>query len=268
MIQDDKKTDNEIFNLTYNDKTGNMSAKISDQYTEPVSLYLGRQLALATLVNNIPVGTYQFQITSSVAPVVGNRICLKNGTYFAQPRITAVSGTNPYAITIGTPVDGEFVISSPCYLLNTNLASVAGTQASPQIYQVSPKGLTAGTRFDIIGMTIHMLSGSPMDDATFGGGTALVNGMIFRSANSHIKNFANIRNNGDFGDYGFAVEYVEKAPASQYALRAYLDIRKTFGVAIRLSADNEDSAQILIQDTISATNATDIHVVAHGHVVD
>lgn len=251
------------------DRYGNYNVAIQDQFTEPVSLYLGRQIDLATISVDVNVGDYQVTFTSDTLPVVGYRLCMKHETSFTQPEITAVAGTNPYTVTIDSPSDAFFPVGSACYMLNTNLASITGTQANPQIYQVSPRGLTEGLAFDITGLTVHIIDSSAMDDGMFASSTKLINGLVFRGVNGGIKNTANIKRNGDFGDYGFTVDYVDKAPSGKYALRAYLDIRAKYGVVTRIVSAGEDSysAQILVQDNIVSTGR-DIHVLAHGHVVD
>jgi len=107
-----------------------------------------------------------------------------------------------------------------------------------------------------------------MDDAKFGGITALSKGIVVRVKDGYMKNIFYARSNNDLREQTFDVVYADKAPAGQYGLGC----RRTFngqeknGVTIRLDGSSNDQLQIYLQDNL--TGLTKMSIIAQGHVVE
>lgn len=247
---------------------GDVDVKIQDQTTEIIDLHLSQTIQNITLNTKGSVDDTVIYITCDSAPTVGNVICLKEDNAFYQGEILSfvdnLDGT--YDVTLDTPLDHDYGLTSGCSEGNINLA-VNGS-VTPVIFTVTPVGLKAGTRWDITRIMGSMLDDTAMDDAKFGGIAKLTNGVVFRKKNGVYKNIFNAKNNNDLSSHMYDVTYADKAAAGTYGLR----FRRTFagqdkaGVTIRLSADDNDSFECIIRDDL--TGITTFHIIAQGHVVE
>ena len=108
-----------------------------------------------------------------------------------------------------------------------------------------------------------MTDTSAMDDALFGGLTALTNGLVVRKkVNGVFSTHANFKYNGKFADSMYDITYADKAPAGSYGLRGRWTIEAS-GSIIRLDGANGDELQILVQDNL--TGLSSLHWNAQGH---
>lgn len=251
-----------------NDGTG-IEVKVQDQSTEIIDLHLSVLKNAITINVNTAIGQKIVNIKSiGYTPLVGDMACFKEGTAFYQGEITAVAslGSDNYNITLDSPLDYAYTTAGGCSLRNSNL-NVNGS-VTPVIFSVSPKNLAAGTKWDITRMLFQIVDDTIMDDAKFGGITALTNGIVVRKKDGTYKNIFNIKANSDFALHAFDIAYSDKAPTGSYGFR----VRRSFngfdknGVVIRLSADTEDELQVIVQDDL--TGLTKFEVVAQGHIVE
>lgn len=246
---------------------GSLDVAIQDQTSEPISLFLTRNLANITLLNNYNINDKIIDINSNIAPVVSNMICLKEQTHFYQGEIVAVTslGGNNYRITLDSPLDFNFSVLGGCSLRSRNLA-VNGA-VTPVSFSVSPSNLK-NVSWDITWIEFHIVDNVDMDSGKFGGIPKLTNGVVFRHTDGITKNIANYKYNSDFRHYNGNLEFDPKAPAGQYGLSSMKIFggQENQGIVIRLNSETNDMFEAIIQDDL--TGLTSFHIVIHGHRVE
>jgi len=192
----------------------------------------------------------------------GDHILLYQGNNFFVAEALSVAVDD---ITIDSPLDFAYDTTAIGIRGNTNL-NVDGS-VTPVIFSVSPKNLTDGVSWDITRFIAIIEDNSAMDTSTFGGLSALTNGVVFRSKNGITKNIFNVKTNGDFASEAFDVGYDDRAPSGSFGFR----VRRTFsgqdknGVVIKLQSTTNDEFQIIINDDL--TGLTHFHVIAQGYVM-
>lgn len=244
-----------------------VDVNVQDQTTEVIDLHLSQQIQMLAITTDAAIDDDTITVTTGVQPIVGNMVCLKEGTHFYQGEIlTSVANSSDWDVGLDTPLDFAFTTLGGCSERNFNLA-VNGS-VTPVEFSLSPANLDAGIEWDIVRIIFQLLDGSAMDDGLFGGITALTKGIVLRHCNGITKNIFNAKSNGDMASHMYDTEYADKAPSGQFGFRA----RRTFGgqskngVVIRLSSDEEDTLKIIVQDDL--TGLISFQVIAQGHVVE
>ena len=257
------------------DQYGNLNVAIQDQFSPAVSIQFAEARDTFTLPAPLSIGAYSVTgSTTGVVPVVGNSLCLREGTRFYQGTILAVvaNGGNSYTLTVDMPIDFAFTTSGGCTIANTNM--VVNGSVTPRTFRVTPALLTDGTRWDSTGLTISMRSTADMDDNLFGSLPALTNGIVPRfTADGIAENltpFA-IRRNGDLSVLGPEWIKGDKAPSGEYALSwdKKFNGMQYLGVVIRLTAATPTSSalEFIVRDNLTTGAMTSIRAIAHGHLV-
>jgi len=253
------------------EKNGGIPVNVQDQTTEIIDLHLSQFKSNLTLtVDPSPDDT---SITGTVdvafVPIIGDVVCLKEGTAFYQAEVLSVTsnGGDNYTLGLDTPIDYDFSLSGGCSI-STQEINVDGS-ITPQIFRISPVNLQDSVEWDVVRIIFVMNDDAAMDDGRFGGiVNGLTKGLVLRTVNGIRKNIFNIKTNGDFAAHAYDVEYVPATlgPNGQYGFRC----RRTFGgqskngVVIRLTAKDADELQVIIQDDL--TSLTKFHVIVQGHV--
>jgi hypothetical protein len=121
---------------------------------------------------------------------------------------------------------------------------------------------------DITRFLFHILDDSAMDDAKFGGITALTRGILLRKklVSGDYINYFNVKKNSEFAMLGYDVSYSDKAPAGSFGFRTritYAGVGK-HGVTIRLQPG--EAIELLLQDDL--TDLSDFHLMVQGHFTD
>ena len=239
---------------------------IQDQTTEVIDLFLTRYISDITLTKSYEIDDNYINFTSSVAPVQGNMICLKENDHFYQGEITSVSslGGNTYQVRLDSPLDYDYTILGSCSLRSKSLA-VDGS-VTPVIFEVSPSNLNVS--WDINYIVFHIQDNVAIDSDTFGGLTKLTNGIVLRNVDGITKNIANYKYTSDFRHHNFYADYDDRAPAGQFGFSSMkiFNGQANSGVVIRLDSATNDTLQIIVQDDL--TGLTAFHVIAHGQVVE
>ncbi len=239
------------------ESNGAVPVNIQDQHSEPIDLYFCQKFL--TTAPSAPALLDARSITlNSVAGVSAGK-CIdiyENGRSF-QALVQSVVGNT---VTFNCPADQAFSTNAVVEFGNWNM-NIDGS-VTRVIYKISPP---AGTTWDINRVIIGILDDVAMDDAKFGGITALTNGVVFRVKDGYTKNLFVVNDNGGFRERSFDAQYSDKAPSGQYGF----GVRKTFngqeksGVTIRLNGDTSDELEVIIQDNLTAL--TKMAVVANGH---
>ena len=244
-----------------------VDVSVQDQTTEIIDLHLSREIQALTVAVNTNLDDTTITVTTAAEPTDGNIVCLKEGSAFYQGTILSHSANGGnWDLVLDTPLDYAYTTAGGCSERSINLA-VDGS-ATTQVFTVSPKNLTPGTKWDIVRFIGQIVDDTEMDDGTFGGIAALTKGIVFRKVDGVTKNIFNARTNGDLSAHMYDVSYSDKAKQGTFGMK----FRRTFGgqskngVVIRLAADTEDEFQVLIQDDLSGI--TDFQVIVQGHIVE
>lgn len=245
-----------------------LGVDVRNKYTEIIDLYLHQHIQSLTLNAGVSIDDTSVVVDSAAEVTDGYIVCFKEGSAFYQGAILSHSsaGGSLWTVNLDTPFDFAFTTGATCSEGNTNLA-VDGS-VTPVEFKVSPSGLTAGIEWDITRMMGSITDGTVMDDAKFGGITALTKGVVFRVVDGTTKNIFNAKSNADIKAHSFDLTYADKAPAGSYGLtfrRAFGGLDKN-GSVIRLAATSDDEFVCIVQDDL--TGLTTFHVVAQGHVVE
>ena len=217
--------------------------------------------------------------TNSVATAVEDTtLTLVDTTGFVDGSWVGVSpgdGTDWLAEQIGAPAAGVITLDTPCGLVFpigtpvfaiSREMNIAGTLVAPKVFKLGP--LPGVFDVDVTRIMGYIQDGSAMDDAMFGGLTALTNGLVVRisrSAGTSFDTIWNVKSNGDIGLICYDSTYTDKAPAGEFGFR----FRNTYagaakhGVTLRLSTG--DALEVLVQDDL--TGLTKFRMMAQGHIV-
>jgi hypothetical protein len=240
---------------------------LQDQTTQPIHLTFNKLTQALTLVGTVAIDDTSITVTSDVEPTDGETVCIKKDDRFYQGHIVSHSANgDDWDLVLDTPLDYNY--SSPDYVKqsSTNMA-VDGSSAS-QTFIISPKNLASTVQWDATMISIVITDGAEMDDAKFGGISALTKGVVLRQVDGYTKNIFNAKSNQDLKLVFHNFIYSDKAPAGTYGLEGHMKFggQSNFGVVIRLSASTDDELQIIIQDDLS--DLTTFYAMVHGHVVD
>lgn len=242
---------------------GGLDVNIQDQFTDVFDLHLTKELNAFTIAVNTSIDDTTFTATAGHLIVVGDMLCIREGTSFYQGEATNVATD---VITLDTPLQFAFTTSATCTrdLFNMNVNG----SVTPVIFTLSPHDLTAGIEWDLVRFVGIIEDTTIMDTAKFGGIAALTNGIVVRKKNGTYNNLFNAKSNGDLASHVFDVVYDDRAPSGSFGFR----FRRTMGgqskngVTIRLKVNDGDEFQIIIQDDL--TGLTKFHIIAQGHIVE
>lgn len=242
---------------------GGLAVNIQDQHSLALNLTFIQSQGVTTLVNDVNVENTELTLTSSAGFVAGNVIGLFNpsGIFYFGGQVGAPVGA---VITLDTPIDKVFESSNTTVIRAVRNMAVNGA-VTTQIFQIGPVGVGTSVELDITRIMGYLQDGTVMDDAKFGGISALTNGIVLRQNNGVISNLWNAKSNGDLNLLAFDFAYTERAPAGSFGARfrnSYAGQHKR-GVSIRLEPG--DILEVLIQDDLTDLEA--FYMMAQGHVV-
>jgi len=247
----------------------NVGVFIQDQTTEIIDLHVTQKIQDIDIVTNTSIDDVAITVSSAAEPTNGSTVCLREGSAFYQGQILShVANGDNWDITLDTPLDYAYTTAGGCEEASIDL-NVNGS-VTKQVFEVSPKGLDEGIKWDIVRFMVQINDASAMDDGKFGGATALTNGIVFRKVDGITKNLFNAKTNGDLAAHMYDVAYVDNTvgPSGLYGLRG----RRTFGgqskngVVIRLSSETSDAFQIIVQDDLTVLDS--FQIIAQGHIVE
>jgi hypothetical protein len=197
--------------------------------------------------------------------VVGEEIKLEEGLLqeIGVLTITAVAAGTPGTLTLDRPIGNDYTTSADVTEVDTNM-NVSGTLASPVIFEIDPP---PGTVWQITRLLISITDQTAMDDAKFGGITALTNGVAVRAttASGRTVVFANWKANKDLKLDMHDVEYSTKAPSGFFGLNGRWTFTRSEVVAeLDGDASPVQKMEVLIQDTLTGLDTFEIK--AQGRV--
>jgi len=224
------------------------------------------ETAPTTTLNSVASeGDISLSVVDTAGFVVGDQIKLTEGSTqeIGVMTITAVAAGTPGTLTLDRPIGNDYTTLGEVIEVVTNMA-VVGTLASPVIFEIDPP---PGTIWQITRILISITDQTAMDDALFGGISALTNGVALRATTEAGRTvvFANWKANKDLKLDMHDVEYSTKAPAGFFGLNGRWTFTKSEVVA-ELNGDTNpiQKMEILIQDTL--TDLDTLEIKAQGRV--
>lgn len=235
---------------------GAVRAQLQDNQSELVGVKVCRMIGAVALAAPAVLDGYTVTLAPGHGAQAGEIFCLKGDGRHYQATILNVA-TN--VITLDTPIEYAFPVSSVAFRSGDNMA-VSDGSVTPVVYRVSPP---IGTKWDLYGFSLGMTDNTVMDDAKFGGITALTRGLVVRKVDGIYKNIFNVKTNGDFAFRCDEVRYADKAPSGSYGI----SVKKTFsirhGIGIRLDGDTADELQFIVQDNLTGLSTCKAAVWGH-----
>ena len=192
----------------------------------------------------------------------GDTACIWwKGTH-EQMRVTSVDGNT---ITLDTYIAHPYTIEDTKIVRGKTNMAVNGSSSDHKHFYMQPFNMTEPLDINTIVITIQS-GNSPPDDGKFGGIGALDEGLFFRLENGKRFNLGNYTKNLDFKNKGAFVEYTDSAPAGAYSTNIVFDLKKIFGVIIRLDPNSNDKIKGCVRDTLLADGITGMYISFIGQI--
>lgn len=243
------------------ESNGNVPISIQDQYTLPFAIRVNEILDNTLSLASTPtVGSYTITLTAGHGLVAGNRISIIEENGISEIYFNKVLNVATNVITLDNPVPYPFSTNATVFKYNHDMNVDGSTTA--RIFGITNFFNKA---VDITRVIIHLTDATAMDDALFGGMTALTRGIVFRKslASGNFINYWNIKSNGGFSELAYDKIYDDKAPAGVFGLSCRITYsgQEKHGVVIRLNQG--ESIQMLVQDNL--TLLTSFTTMIEGH---
>jgi hypothetical protein len=252
----------EISGIFENVKTfdGSLSVNTALVHKVGISLPFHKNTAVSSTLNGaISAGDTSIILTSATGFIVGDEIHVVTGSEIGEA-FAVVTAIVTNTLTLDRPFAEDIADGATVNVVETDMSSTAGTLGSPVIYQIAPP---AGAIWQITRLLISIADNTSMDDGTFGGITALTNGVLLRGNAATVRNATLWKNNGDIALDMYDVTYTAKAPAGENGLRGRWTFTKGEFI-VELDGDQGDAIEFLIQDDLTAL--TSFKVRAQGRL--
>lgn len=214
-----------------------------------------------TIASDTVIDSRTITMTAGHGLIAGDRIILLQENGEPQFFFTKIISVLVNVLTLDTLV--PYVFSSALCEI-TQYDPDLNKDGSVTVYKAELRNPFSFT-IDVTRFIIHMTDATAMDDATFGGRTALTYGISLRknipgSGNTHLWN---CKTNGEIGELSFDKIYDLKAPAGSYGFSARITYagQEKHGVAIKL--DPGEAVELLIQDDLTLLQSFTIMVQGH-----
>lgn len=229
-------------------------------HQEGISEYFKRDIGGATTLSvAISSGDTSITVANSAGFVIGDLLRLSSSSIreCGHFHIINVVGN---VITLNRPVDNDFEIGDAVTEIDISM-NEAGTLANPVVFRIQPPSFE---RWQITRFLVSMLDTTAMDNGTFGGMTALSNGIVLRVVrNGVVITGTYWTSNQDLKDDMYDVDYSSKAPAGQYGLSARWSLLKSEFV-LDIDGATGDYIEALVQDDL--TPLDDFKIKAQGRL--
>lgn len=183
---------------------------------------------------------------------------------FMQSRVTAV---NANVVTLDQPVNRVYLAAGPTVVQRSSDDMLVDGSVTPQIFSILPLPSQSG---DMVRINLEIEASTDMDQTTFGGEDALINGCVIRirEEDGNFKNLFNFKSNGDVIAQGFDHSFLQ--PKTGGATRGFSSQvtwggQSRHGVVIRLDGSLAERLEVVIQDDLTAGTNTKFKITAQGH---
>ena len=231
---------------------------LQDQYSDNVAMLMHRDLGTVTLASDAAAGSYTVTLTVGHGASEAELLYFIEGQYFTE---TIIANVTDNTITLDRPLDIPYTTAAT--LTRASWAgNVDGSSTPVTFHALPPTGVT----WDIKSVRMAISDGTEMDDAKFGGITALTRGLLLRMKldSRGYHNVGLAKSNSDLASL-CTLTYSSKAPAGTYGLRAKCDLSNESGVTLRVYQDKGQELELIVQDDL--TDLTSVKFLAIGHVV-
>lgn len=257
------------------ESNGGVPVNLQDQTTPAIDLFFSQVIGEATnLTVDTIIDNRSIAVDNITAFSVGKSLGIfttvlgERRFYFGE--VISITGD---IILLDSPLDFDFNDGDIVISLNKDL-NVDGSvtpqsfliTGSPVLFDTRASDSGSEVRVDVTRFIYQITDGSAMDDTTFGGISALTNGLVLRRNNGVINNIYNIKNNGQFALHTFDRSYSDKAGPGLFGIvvRSSFAGQDKHGVTIRLGVG--ESVELIVQDDL--TGLSSFRVVAQGHIVE
>ena len=225
-----------------------------------INEYLKQEVGGATTLSvAASAGDTSITVASTTGFAIGDTIRLSTSTFIERSYFNILNIVGN-VFTLNRPIDNDLPMGADVIEINISM-NLTGTLGSPLSFKIQPPSFE---RWQLTRLLITMLDSTAMDDGTFGGMTALTNGVVIRtSINNIISTVTFWTINKDLKDDMFNVEYALKAPAGQYGLNGRWTLTLSEFV-IDLDGDAGDYLELLVQDDLSPLD--EFNVKAQGRL--
>ena len=228
---------------------------VQDQTTGPLDINFLNQLVSPSLSADTVVGNYTITVADATSLVAGQTLEIAdttNGTYFYTGTILSVVTTT---ITLDSPINRIYTTAASTLAASSKAMNVDGS-VTPVIFSVKPLPLQSG---DITRVIVDILDNADMDFETFGGLSALTNGIVMRINNGDgtYRNLWNFKTNGDIIRQAFDYKFETNngGGVRSFASRMTWAGASKHGVAVRLDGALGESLEIIVQDDLTGLSS-------------
>jgi len=205
-------------------------------------------------------GDTLINVVDTTGFAVGDLVILYNTTITERSHFHITAVNAGVSLTLDRPIDNDFDIGDHVDEIEIGM-NQTGSLAAPLSFKVQP---IVSERWQITRIMTTMLDQTAMDDAKFGGITALTNGVVIRiNKNGVVRTYTHWKNNSDLKDDMYDLEYSTKSPAGFFGLSARWTFTKAEFVA-DLDGATGDYLEVLVQDDLSGLD--DFEIKAQGRL--
>lgn len=250
--------------LTETDKEGFRGVKVfvQDQTTQVQDFFFHNEIASVNLATATAVDdrTVTLEAGQGALATVGNNLEIAEGLQSAQYEILIIAGD---ILTLDSPIDAVYTMAALVEISTVNMA-VDGS-VTPVIFELDP---IEGQEWDVTRVILVVEAsggGSGMDFTTFGSLAALTNGCVLRFVNGETNNLFNWKTNGDFINRAFDHVFQTNlgATVTGFTSRFTFGGQDKHGVVVRLTGDNNDELQVVVQDDLTGLDS--VRMIGQGH---
>lgn len=237
----------------------------ADVHTRIINRLMYRHAGVTTTLTaaTIAGSSYQIVVADATGFVVGDPIHINTTSIeLTHPHIAAISTpTGPAMFTLDRRLDYAHSIGDGVEKAVTNIASAAGTMASPVEYWEGPE---PGEVWHLTRILFEMTHGTAGDLGLFGNLNPLANGVLLRArVNGQYGTFTNWKTNADIKSDMYDVEFdTRSSGGGTYGTSG----RGTFtnaGAVVRLDGDTNDQIELYVQDNLTGLLTFSMKVQGH-----
>lgn len=237
---------------------GRIDNSPQDQHTAPFKFTLIRyDKEDITLTAPALADANKINVSTGHGFTANDDIVLYENGLFNQSIVKAVNGNE---ITTANFLDKNYSLSAKVVrgnrFMNVDGSSVPVTFKFKCYENIIP--------IDLYRIILNFQSGaSKPDDSTFGGITALANGIVMRRIyGAYRNNFGNFCSNKSFKDYGAEVVDTDKGTSGTYGTDITIKITD-YGVAIRIGYVLNEELTLLVRDNLTALGLFTVSLIGH-----
>ena len=245
-----------------------LAVTLQDQTTGVLDLPMLLEVSTPTLAADTVVDTNTVTLTAGHGLTTGANLgdileiaSTVNGSFFIQCEIISVLGD---VVTVDCPVSHIFTTTESVVIHSKEQMNVDGS-VTPVKFSVAPLSNQKG---DMTRIIFEFRDTSDMDFETFGGGTALTNGLVIRINNGDgtYRNLYNFKSNGDIIEQCFDHSFDNNLGNTIHGFAARLTWagQSKHGVAVRLdgSLGTGESVEGIVQDDLTGMDR--LHITLQG----